>query len=103
MPIGAYLPRWFMHPQHIGPSEAISAAKRVGAKVSMAVHWGAFRLADDGFREAPDSLKALLARDPAAPDFRVVDMGQSVELSNVPDVVVGDSLTANARELAVAR
>lgn len=99
IPVGAYLPRWFMQQQHIGPSEAISAAKRVGAKVSMAIHWGAFRLADDGFREGPDTLTALLARDPAAPDFRVVDMGQSVELSNVPEVEIDRISPVIAKEL----
>jgi len=85
LPIGAYLPRWFMHPQHIGPDEAIAAARRLNAKTSMAIHWGTFRLADDGYREAPDSLLATLARDPKAPDFRVVEIGGAVA---VPGIVL---------------
>ncbi len=80
LPIGAYLPRWFMHSQHIGPQEAISAAKRLGAKTSLAIHWGTFRLADDGVREAPDTLKSLLANDPLAPDFRVIEIGEHLDL-----------------------
>lgn len=84
IPIGAYLPRWFMQPQHIGPDEAAAAAKRLGAKTSLAIHWGTFRLADDGFREAPDSLKALLARDPDAPDFRILEIGEHLDLETNP-------------------
>lgn len=80
LPIGAFLPRWFMHRQHIGPAEAALAAKRLGAKTSMAIHWGTFRLADDGYREAVDSLHAVLARDPSSPDFRVIELGQRVDL-----------------------
>ena len=84
LPIGAYLPRWFMAPQHIGPAEAVSAARRLRAKTSMAIHWGTYRLADDGYREAPDSLKALLSRDSAAPDIRVVEIGRRVEVGSGP-------------------
>ena len=80
IPIGAYLPRWFMAPQHIGPAEAVEVAGRVGARTSVAIHWGVFPLADDGPREAPDSLRALLARDPSPPDFRVVEIGQAVDV-----------------------
>jgi L-ascorbate metabolism protein UlaG (beta-lactamase superfamily) len=83
IPIGSYLPRWFMRHQHIGPDEAVSAAKRLGAKTSMAIHWGVFRLADDGYREAPDTLESLLRKDSLAPDFRVVEVGGAVELPGI--------------------
>lgn len=82
LPIGAFLPRWFMAPQHIGPEEALSAARRLRAKTSLAIHWGTFRLADDGVREAPDSLLALRARDSAAPDFRVLEIGRSIDIGS---------------------
>lgn len=79
IPIGAYLPRWFMSPQHIGPPEALGLARRTRSATSLAIHWGAFGLADDGYREAADSLLALLAREPSAPDFRVVEVGRSID------------------------
>jgi len=80
LPIGAHLPRWFMGPQHIGPEEALAAAKALGARTSLAIHWGTFALADDGPSEAPDTLRALLGRDSAAPDFRVLPVGGSLQL-----------------------
>ena len=84
LPIGAYEPRWFMAPQHIGPTEALAAAKRLGARHSLAIHWGTFALADDGPREAVDTLASLLARDSAGIDFRAVEIGQAVEVRSVP-------------------
>ncbi len=84
IPIGAYLPRWFMAPKHIGPAEAVEVARRVGARTSVAIHWGVFPLADDGPREAPDSLRALLGRDTTAPDFRTIEIGQAVDVPGTP-------------------
>lgn len=48
LPIGTYLPRWFMAPQHIDPPQAVAAHLLLGAKQSMAIHFGTFRLGDDG-------------------------------------------------------
>lgn len=83
IPIGAFLPRDFMAPQHIAPREAVAAAKAVRARTSLGVHWGTFALADDGPTEAQDSLKAVLSTDTAAPDFRTVAIGQALEVMSV--------------------
>src|SRR5205085_3861498 len=48
LPIGAYLPRWFMKPAHIDPAEAVEAHKRLGAQTSLPIHYGTFRLSDEG-------------------------------------------------------
>jgi L-ascorbate metabolism protein UlaG (beta-lactamase superfamily) len=37
-----------MSAQHIDPGEAVMAHRILGAKKSMAIHFGTFRLADDG-------------------------------------------------------
>lgn len=47
LPIGAFLPRWFMGPVHLSPEEAIDVHNYLGAGKSMAVHFGTFRLGDD--------------------------------------------------------
>jgi L-ascorbate metabolism protein UlaG (beta-lactamase superfamily) len=60
LPIGAYLPRWFMARQHVSPGEAIIAADLLGAADSMAMHHACFPLADDGQWQARDELEALL-------------------------------------------
>jgi len=42
IPIGAYEPRWFMEPMHMNPTEAVATHRDVGAKRSIAMHWGRF-------------------------------------------------------------
>jgi L-ascorbate metabolism protein UlaG (beta-lactamase superfamily) len=58
LPIGAYEPRWFMEPQHMGPEEAVEAAHLVGAKHLVAMHWGTFRLTDEPIAEPPIRARA---------------------------------------------
>ncbi len=53
LPIGAYEPRWFMEPQHMGPEEAVQAACDLEAKHLVAMHWGTFRLTDEPLGEPP--------------------------------------------------
>lgn len=60
LPIGAYLPRWFMSAQHIDPAEAVAAHHILGARQSMAIHFGTFRLADDGQEQPVADLLAAL-------------------------------------------
>lgn len=44
MPVGAYLPRWFMKPLHMSPAEAVRACADLGAPRMMTMHWGTFVL-----------------------------------------------------------
>ncbi len=77
LPIGAYEPRWFMSPVHMGPDEAIRAHDILGAATSVAIHHGTFQLADEGI-DTPKRQVAAAAR----PDsFLVLDNGQSVTLA----------------------
>lgn len=62
LPIGAWLPRWFMAPVHISPDEAVQAHCILQARASMAVHFGTFDLADDGQYEAPGALRQARSR-----------------------------------------
>ena len=38
--IGDYLPRWFMKPIHMAPSEAVAAHKDLEVKLSIGMHFG---------------------------------------------------------------
>ena len=52
LPIGAYAPRWFMADQHMGPQEAVAAARILGAHL-LPIHWGTYRLTDEPLDEPP--------------------------------------------------
>lgn len=59
LPIGSYAPRWFMGPVHIGPEEAVQAHIDLGARHSVAMHWGTFRLSDEAMGEPPIYLEKM--------------------------------------------
>lgn len=62
LPIGAYLPRWFMAYQHTGPVEAVQAHRELASAFSLGIHWGTFKLAPEGRFQAvkalPDARRA---------------------------------------------
>jgi L-ascorbate metabolism protein UlaG (beta-lactamase superfamily) len=62
IPIGAYLPRWFMSPVHVSPQEAVKAFLDVKADYFIPIHWGTFELADEPLDNPPISLKKEIER-----------------------------------------
>jgi L-ascorbate metabolism protein UlaG (beta-lactamase superfamily) len=70
LPIGAYLPQWFMGPVHISPADAVRAHEELGAATSIGIHFGTFRLADDGEDQPENDLRqALDTRKPGTRFF----------------------------------
>ena len=69
IPIGAYEPRWFMHPVHLNPDDAVQAFRALHAHdghqaraVMLGVHWGTFRLTDEPILEPPARTREAWAR-----------------------------------------
>jgi L-ascorbate metabolism protein UlaG (beta-lactamase superfamily) len=78
LPIGAYEPRWFMRPQHMSPAEAADAHLALGARRSVAVHWGTFDLSDEGIDDPPRALHAALRERRIPPQrFLALDNGEA--------------------------
>jgi L-ascorbate metabolism protein UlaG (beta-lactamase superfamily) len=80
LPIGAYAPRWFMHPVHIDPDEALRASLVLESQTSLAIHFATFNLADDAYDAPTQALTRALAQLPDAPagsDFRVIPFGEA--------------------------
>ncbi|MEZ4473611.1 MAG: MBL fold metallo-hydrolase [bacterium] len=63
LPIGAYAPRWFMQRQHIGPWEAIAAARTLRAHL-LPMHWGTYQLTDEPLDEPPRLTQSLIEGHP---------------------------------------
>jgi L-ascorbate metabolism protein UlaG (beta-lactamase superfamily) len=70
LPIGAYEPRWFMRPHHMGPDEAVRAHDDLGARTSVAIHYGTFDLGDESHLDPEVDLLTALARDAGAREVR---------------------------------
>jgi len=78
IPIGAYLPRWFMNPQHISPEEAVQVYKDLKCKNALAIHWLSFDLADDRGLEPVEELE-FFKGDGESEGFVVKSVGESVD------------------------
>ena len=78
LPIGAYLPRWFMKPAHIDPAEAVEAHKVLGAKISIPIHYGTFRLSDEGETQPLDDLRNAIAANNVT-SFHIIEHGEGFE------------------------
>lgn len=84
IPIGAFIPQWFMGYVHLSPKDAVEAANILQAKKSIGMHFGTFKLADDGQDEPLEHLKEALAQCKKPPDFGVLDFGESYRLDKAP-------------------
>lgn len=86
LPIGAYLPRWFMREVHIDPAEAVKAHLTLGAATSVGMHFGTFRLADEGQDDPPAELaRALEAAGGGR--FWVLGFGEGRDVPGLGDSV----------------
>jgi N-acyl-phosphatidylethanolamine-hydrolysing phospholipase D len=62
IPVGCYLPRWFMRAQHVNEEEAVRIHQDVKSRLSIGIHWGTFRLCDDPIDSPIDGLPAARER-----------------------------------------
>jgi L-ascorbate metabolism protein UlaG (beta-lactamase superfamily) len=79
LPIGSYMPRWFMQPAHIDPAQAVDAHFVLGARTSVAVHFGTFARGDDGEYDPIRDLNDALAAN-GNPPFLVLGQGEGRDL-----------------------
>jgi len=87
LPIGAYLPRWFMSPVHIDPAGAVRAYQELGATTAMGMHFGTFALADEAQdRPALDLRKALDGAAIPADRFWVLGFGEGRDVPPIREI-----------------
>ena len=85
IPIGAYEPRWFMSFAHLDPGESVRVHKDLGAKRSVAIHWGTFVLTDEPLDEPPKELaKHLEKTQLTSEEFFILKHGETRQLPNCP-------------------
>ncbi|MFZ5585589.1 MAG: MBL fold metallo-hydrolase [Thermodesulfobacteriota bacterium] len=85
MPVGAYLPRWFMHYAHMDPAEVIDASLDLGARVVVPTQWGVLKLGDEPAAWPAEALAQEAAR---RPDWRgrlaIMPVGGRIRLDGRP-------------------
>jgi L-ascorbate metabolism protein UlaG (beta-lactamase superfamily) len=82
LPIGAYEPRWFMGDIHMNPDDAVRAHLDLGARRSIGMHFGTFRLTSEGIDAPVTALAAARAEHRVPEDaFTTMGFGDSVQLS----------------------
>ncbi|HVS31587.1 MAG TPA: MBL fold metallo-hydrolase [Thermoanaerobaculia bacterium] len=79
LPIGAYLPRWFMKSAHITPAEAVDAHIALNAKTSVPMHYGTWALGDDGEAQPLEDLRAAIAAR-AVSGFEILEFGRALNV-----------------------
>ena len=85
IPIGAYAPRWFMARVHVDPLQAVAASLTLESEVSVAIHFGTFRLADEAFDEPVRALGEIVRRSGSkmrGGDFRVLPFGHPLTIED---------------------
>ena len=81
MPIGAYLPEFFMADVHTSPSDVILAHQAMQAKQTLVMHFGTFPLGDDGQHQATDELSKLIAEQRVPPASLLIPaFGQAIDI-----------------------
>lgn len=92
LPIGGFLPLFYMREQHLGPRDAIEALRTLNAATMVPVHFGTFPEGDDGETEPVDTLRAALAEAPdVAPHVVILDNGRSAEIPPLAPRYIGAS------------
>jgi len=79
IPIGAFKPAWVMKEVHISPEEAYQVKKELSVKTAVAIHFGTFKLADDGQDEPVELLEEIKKKNNDS-SFIALDHGGSIEI-----------------------
>lgn len=78
IPIGAYYPQEIFGTYHIDPHDAVRIHQEVGAKRSIGMHWGAFRLTQEPMSEPPRLLaREVEAAGLGADEFTTLKIGET--------------------------
>ncbi len=81
LPIGAYEPRWFMGDIHMNPFDAVHAFQDLGAAWALAMHYGTFQLADEGYEEPLQMLEIAKEKEGlSAARFMSKEFGEGWEI-----------------------
>jgi len=85
LPIGAYLPYWFMSPVHMSPGEALKVHRMLKPKLSIAIHHDTFALADEAQGQAIADLQQAARGGPEELNFIAPEPGAAIRVPGAED------------------
>ena len=68
---------------HINPEEAFKIHQDLKSKLSFGIHWGTFKLTLEPYLEPKERSLELMAQNPQLEPFKVLTIGESVEINKV--------------------
>ncbi len=80
LPVGAYKPAYMMRGVHLNPNESIMAAKFLGAKTLIPMHYGTYSLSDEPIGEPIRLIQKAQEAGHFNFDFRPLGIGEVLEL-----------------------
>ena len=70
-----------MAPVHLSPDEAVKVHTELKVDTGIGIHFGTFKLADDGQDEAKNKIKEIVSKSVVQRiDFRTLENGQTIML-----------------------
>ena len=80
MGIGAYEPKWFMHPMHQSPEEALKAFDDLQSQRFIPMHYGTFDLSDEPLQQPLTDLKKAAAAMNVQEKLLILKIGEPLVL-----------------------
>ncbi len=76
--IGGYEAKWFIHPNHTSPEEALDAAKDLQAKYLIPMHYGTFDVTNEPAGQPLRFLKKEIEKRNCKDSVKILGLGESV-------------------------
>jgi L-ascorbate metabolism protein UlaG (beta-lactamase superfamily) len=80
LPIGAYEPRWVMKNSHMNPEEAVQAGIDLGQPPVIGIHFGTFKITDEGRHDPERHTKEALQKTPYNNTFLVPTISNGLQI-----------------------
>lgn len=81
LPIGSYEPQFFMKCAHMNPDDAVRAALDLRAPKAMGIHFGTFKLSDEGIAAPIKDLQQALTKHKMPGEFITPKNGTSISIT----------------------
>lgn len=80
LPIGGYLPKFFMKKRHLDPLEALEAFVDLGAKDMISIHHGTFKLSLESMNQPVDTLLRIASKEGLENRVHVLQSGEVFQI-----------------------